>query len=85
MEPLSPFPVKEEFSIMAMDFTFGDLYPSMMNYETGHKANPDAEDQAALNENAEQVKESASRGSRPRYVLMAVAMVALLVVFFGVE
>ena len=53
---------------MQMDFTFGDLYPAVTNLETGNKTNPEAEDQAALNENAEVSEEVSNRSSRPRFI-----------------
>lgn len=70
---------------MQMDFTFGDLYPAMTNLETGNKTNPEAEDQAALNENAEVSEEVSNRSSRPRFIWLALGVIALLVVFFGVK
>lgn len=66
-------------------FCFGDPYPNMLNStcETGLLANPDKEDQVALEEN-ENVSEKADvTAPTKNKVFMAVAMIALLVVFFG--
>ena len=68
-----------------MDFSFGDLYPAMTPLATEHIANPDAEDQAALNENAGAAVETSIKESRPRFILLAVGVVALLAIFFGVN
>lgn len=69
----------------AMNFSFGDLYPGMTAFDTTQSTNPDAEQQAALNENADTVKEAASKGSRPRFIFMALGLIVLLTVFFGVD
>lgn len=69
----------------AMNFAWGDLYPGMTYGDTTQTTNPDAEQQAALNENADTVKEAASKGSRPRYIFIAIGMIVLLSVFFGVD
>ena len=66
-----------------MSFSWGDLYPAFTNYETGNMATPDAEDQDALNENADLAKKADVRTANPKFIWLAVGLVALLVIFFG--
>lgn len=68
-----------------MVFSFGDLYPAMSNFETGNLLNPDADDQNALNENAEVATQTDVKHSRPKFIWLAVGVIALLVVLFGMD
>lgn len=67
-----------------MSFKWGDLYPSMEQFDTTDTTIPDANDQVAMAENADAAHATETRGSRPKYIWIAVVLVVLLTIFFGV-
>ena len=80
-----PTQKKGENYMNDIKFCFGDPYPNMINStcETGLLANPDKDDQVALEE-SEDVSEKADVTSPTKSkVFMAVLMIALLVVLLG--
>lgn len=68
-----------------MDFSIGDLYPSMTLQATEQLTNPGADDQAALNENAKVAQEASTKASRPKYIWLAVGVVAAIVILMGIN
>ena len=66
-------------------FCFGDPYPNMINStcETGLLANPDKDDQVALEESEDVSEKADVTAPTKSKVFMAVLMIALLVVLFG--
>lgn len=66
-------------------FCFGDPYPNMLNStcETGLLANPDKDDQVALEESEDVSEKADVTAPTKSKVFMAVLMIALLVVLFG--
>ena len=85
MGGMATHPNRKENCMNDIKFCFGDPYPNMINSscETGLLANPDKDDQVALEE-SEDVSEKADVTSPTKSkVFMAVLMIALLVVFFG--
>ena len=85
MGGMATHPKRKENCMNDIKFCFGDPYPNMINStcETGLLANPDKEDQVALEE-SEDVSEKADVTSPTKSkVFMAVLMIALLVILFG--
>ena len=85
MGGMATHPNRKENCMNDIKFCFGDPYPNMINStcETGLLANPDKDDQVALEE-SEDVSEKADVTSPTKSkVFMAVLMIALLVVLFG--
>ena len=68
-----------------MLFTMGDLYPAMSTFETGNLANPDADDQNALNENAALAEKTDVKHARPKFVWLAVGVIVAIVVMMGID
>lgn len=68
-----------------MNFSLGDLYPGYTNMATEHITQPDANDQQALAESPEAAVEAKATQARPKMVMLALIVVVLLVVFFGVN
>ena len=66
-------------------FTMGDLYPAMSTFETGNLANPDADDQQALNENASLANKTDVKTARPKFVWLAVGVIVAVVVLMGIN
>lgn len=69
----------------SMDFAYGDAYPSYLTAtaETGLLAQPDKDDQEALQESEDVAEITDTTVSRRKYVFLAVAGIVALVVFFG--
>lgn len=71
-----------------MKYSFGDLYPSfatMTTDMTSLMANPDKEDQEALNESANVADKIDTKSSRSFTVIIALVFIVLAVVFLGVS
>ena len=68
-----------------MIFSMRDLYPNYIaqEEETSTKANPDADDQDALNEDTQITEKADTRNASRKNVLLALAVLVALVVFFG--
>ena len=68
-----------------LTFSLRDLYPNIatMQEETSHKANPDAEDQTALNENADLSEKADNNNASTKTILLAIIIIVALVVLFG--
>ena len=69
-----------------LTFSLRDLYPniSTTQEETSQKANPDAEDQTALNENADLSEKADNNNASSKMILLAIVIIVALVVLFGV-
>ena len=71
-----------------MKYAFGDLYPSLDDGSTDMTsllANPDKDDQEALDEDTKVSEVADARNARPKMVFLAIGLVVALIVFFGVE
>ena len=68
-----------------LTFSLRDLYPNIATTqeETSQKANPDAEDQTALNENAELSEKADINNASSKMILLAIVIIVALVVLFG--
>ena len=68
-----------------LTFSLRDLYPniSTTQEETSIKANPDAEDQTALNENADLSEQADNNNASSKMILLAIIIIVCLVVLFG--
>ena len=71
--------------MLPMTFQWGDLYPAESTFETGNLANPTAENQEALNEDAEIAKAADAKTARPKFVWLAVGVIVAVVVLMGVD
>mgnify|MGYP003481386966 CR=1 FL=1 len=68
-----------------MSFSLRYLYPNLIgnNEETGQKANPEASDQEALNENIELDKKGDNNNASGKKILIGLVIIIGLVVLFG--
>lgn len=66
-------------------FSLRDLYPNIATTqeETSVKANPDAEDQTVLNEDAELSEKADNNNASSKMILLAIIIIVCLVVLFG--
>lgn len=66
-------------------FSLRDLYPNIATTqeETSQKANPDAEDQTVLNEDAELSEKADNNNASSKMILLAIVIIVALVVLFG--
>ena len=65
-----------------LGFSYKDLYPSYGGDETSTEAIPDENDMDALNENADDA-EKATKGARPKNLVIAAFVLIAVVVFLG--
>ena len=65
-----------------MDFSMRDLYPNYAGDETSTQALPDEDDMDALVENADDAEE-ATKGARPKNMLIAALVMIAVVVWLG--
>ena len=70
-----------------MIFSFRDLYPNQATKteETSTMANPDKDDQDALNENTNITEKGNMRGASTKNIFLAMGVLIALVVFFGAK
>lgn len=72
-----------------LEFSLGDMYPDYsrvgMTDLTSLTANPDAEDQEALQENPELSEKGDAKGSRTGMIIAAIVLIVCMVVFFGAD
>lgn len=68
-----------------MSFSLRDLYPNLVanNEETGQKANPEANDQEALNENIALAEKVDNNNASGKKILLGLVIIIGLVVLFG--
>ena len=68
-----------------LTFSLRDLYPNIATNqeETSQMANPDAEDQTALNENADLSEKADNNNASSKMILLAIVIIVCLVVLFG--
>ena len=68
-----------------LTFSLRDLYPNIATTqeETSHKANPDAEDQTVLNEDANLSEKADNNNASSKTILIAIIIIVALVVLFG--
>ena len=85
MGGMATHPNRKENCMNDIKFCFGDPYPNMINSscETGLLANPDKDDQVALEESEDISEKADVTAPTKSKVFMAVLMIALLVVLFG--
>lgn len=72
----------------SITYPLSELYPNMAggyNYETAHKANPDADDVEAMNEDADVAQKADSNLPSGMMIALAVGLICLMVVFMGVS
>ncbi len=72
----------------SLSFPMAELYPSFegfYNYNTGLKANPDADDQEALNESSDDAQKADSNRPSGWMVLLALGFVCMMAIFMGVS
>ena len=65
-----------------LGFSYKDLYPSYGGDETSTEGIPDENDMNALNENADDAEE-ATKGARPKKLVIAAVVMIAVVVFLG--
>ena len=65
-----------------LGFSYKDLYPSYGGDETRTEAIPDENDMDAVNENADDA-EKATKGARPKNLVIAVVVMIAVVVWLG--
>ena len=70
-----------------LTFSLRDLYPNIATTqeETSHKANPDAEDQTVLNEDAKLSEKADNNNASSKTILLAIVIIVALVVLFGIS
>lgn len=68
-----------------MTFHWGDLYPAESTFETGNLANPDSENQEALNEDADIAKAADAKTARPKFIWLAVGVIVGVIVLMGMD
>ena len=61
-----------------------DLYPNYAGTDTGVNANPDVDDQDALNENVSSAEKASVTESSKKNIFLALFVLVCLVVLFGV-
>lgn len=68
-----------------MSFSLRDLYPNLIgnNEETGQKANPEANDQEALNENITLAEKVDNNNASGKKIFLGIVIIIGLVVLFG--
>jgi hypothetical protein len=66
-----------------LGFSMSDLYPNFGGVDTSTMANPEADDQEALNEDTKVASEASSKEARGKNILLAMVVLVGLVVFFG--
>ena len=66
-----------------MNFSYRDLYPNLGTMETSTLANPEADDQDALNEETEVAEEAKQSEAKGRNVFLALLVLVGLIIFFG--
>lgn len=63
-------------------YSFKDLYPGYFGEETGEKVIPNEQKQQTLAENVEDTIKASKKAS-PKYIFIALGLIAALVIFFG--
>ena len=68
-----------------LTFSLRDLYPNIATTqeETSVKANPDAEDQTALNEDANLSEKADINNASSKKILIAIIIIVALIFLFG--
>ena len=68
-----------------LTFSLRDLYPNIATTqeETSIKANPDAEDQTALNEDANLSEQADNNNASSKKILIAIMIIVALIFLFG--
>lgn len=68
-----------------LTFSLRDLYPNIATTqeETSIKANPDAEDQTALNEDANLSEQADNNNASSKKILIAIIIIVALIFLFG--
>ena len=66
-----------------LTFSFKDLYPDLSGEETGERAIPDEDKQKLMSEQS-QTADEAGKKARPKFIFLALGLIAALVVFYGV-
>lgn len=66
-----------------LGFAMSDLYPNYGGVDTSTLANPEADDQQALNENPEVADKAVTPSARKKNIFLALGVLLALIVFFG--
>lgn len=66
-----------------LGFSMADLYPNYGGIDTSTIANPEADDQEALNEDVKVASESSTKNARGKNIFITLIVLISLVVFFG--
>lgn len=66
-----------------LGFSMSDLYPNFGGVDTSTMANPEADDQEALNEDVKVASESSTKDARGKNIFIAMVVLVALVVFLG--
>lgn len=66
-----------------MCFSMADLYPNMGGVDTSTLANPEVDDQDALNEDVKIAEASTVTEAKSKNIFIALGVLIALVIFFG--
>ena len=66
-----------------LKFSMTDMYPNFSGVETSNLAVPEVDDQDALNEDTATAEEATVMEASKKSIFLAIAVLVLLVVFFG--
>jgi len=66
-----------------LGFSMADLYPNMGGLDTSTMANPEKDDQEALNEDTAIINETVSKEARGKNIFLALGVLVGLIIFFG--
>ena len=66
-----------------MNYSYSDLYPNWGGIETSLQANPEADDQEALNEDTEVAEEAKTKQAKSKNIFLALFVLVALIIFFG--
>ena len=66
-----------------MGFSMSDLYPNMGGVDTSTLANPEVDDQDALNEDVKVAEASTTTEASKKNIFIGLGILVALVIFFG--
>ena len=69
--------------MVELGFSMADLYPNYGGIDTSTIANPEVDDQDALNEDVNIASESSTKYARGKNIFIAMIIMVALVIFFG--
>lgn len=65
------------------NYAFADLYPNWGGVDTSNLAQPEPDDQEALNENVSVAEEATTSQAKSKNIFLALLVLVALVIFFG--